>query len=188
MYFPGAERSPPLFASPDAPPACASPRSECRGVLDVLGTLRSSRGERLTAVPPCARSGSPKAEPGDPLAAASMRAPRWRLSVLAKAMRGVRWLFFFRAAGVALAWLAGTPWEPSRAGRRIFSRAFSSFFQILGLRGWTGDQAVCRAHCEWRCVRVHEKGRSSRGSPVVPLRLEYPDIGPRSMLCAGLAR
>ena len=71
MYIPGAERSPPLFASPDAPPACASPRSECRGVLDVLGTLRSSRGERLTAVPPCARSGSPKAEPGDPLAAAS---------------------------------------------------------------------------------------------------------------------
>ena len=127
MYIPGAERSLTLFASPDAPPACASPRSECRGVLDVLGTLRSSRGERLTAVPPCARSGSPKAEPGDPHAAASMRAPRWRLSVLAKAMRGVRWLFFFRAAGVALAWLAGTPWEPSRAGRRIFSRAFRTF-------------------------------------------------------------
>ena len=131
MYTPGAERSPPLFASPDAPPACASPRSECRGVLDVLGTLRSSRGERLTAVPPCARSGSPKAEPGDPHAAASMRAPRWRLSVLAKAMRGVRWLFFFRAAGVALAWLAGTPWEPSRAGRRIFSRAFRTFLSMI---------------------------------------------------------
>ena len=128
MYTPGAERSPPLFASPDAPPACASPRSECRGVLDLHGTLGSSRGERLTAVPPCARSGSPKAEPSDSLAAASMRAPRWRLPVLAKAMRGVRWLFFFWAAGVALAWLVGAPWEPSRAGRRIF---FLLFFLSL---------------------------------------------------------
>jgi hypothetical protein len=50
---------------------------------------------------------------------------------LAKAMRGVRWLFFFWAAGVALAWLVGAPWEPWRAGRRIFSRAY--FFSLRAL-------------------------------------------------------
>jgi len=171
MYFAGAEPPPLLCVSSSEPPTGTLPPLECREVLGARGPLESSRGERLVALPPCARSGPFEPEPSDPPAAAPTPAPRPRSPVLAKATRAVRWWLFFRTADAALAWPMDAPWEPSRADRRII-RAFRVAIQSVHVEVCLLVEAACWSlHVGLACWFFHRQPELCR-----------PDLQPRSFL------